>query len=581
MCRALTEQTRANFLEGVSRSSLPAKLQGLLDATTATFIPEMIHQKAIKQSHPVITVVLSLYGPLKLILFVLAFVQNIVIVVTYSTSDWGRSGVQSQLGQRTSPLFGKDQGTGLALDKPATTLAVIGTLIFVTSVLLCSMHMLQYGKLKIDSVHKRLMAYCDDYLNGSYHTAKERLQKSYQQRVQADRRKQGLATKKRWTVRRVLRKIGSFFKVRFMTRVTSLLGTLLWVVSLPVPVFNIQWLFYLMCSICALAGLLVHPFFFAIHMLDIVNFSRPLQNVLRAVTKNFNSLFLTAAFIIVWTYLYAVVGLEFFQIDYQANDSECYDLFSCWLTIVHEGLRTGDLGNSLTELPPLDQYYYGKIFYSFTFWFFVITIFLNLFFGIIIDTCAPLAGHAPRPHSRSRVHSNATPHGVACALRRQGVTRRPAIYFLTDPHWVAQSASSAVPRVNGLRTKRAYVSSAESTAPRLTGTGSPSRHTSRRSTTCGPTSTCWCICAPSRAPTSTAGRATSGTSCPRTGMTPVRKKTDRPPAHVQWRLRIRPARPYDTRCSHSLSHLIILSRRSPSDRVEQAMPSCNRHATVM
>eukprot|EP00966_Prymnesium_polylepis_P284527 6573473-Prymnesium_polylepis.1 len=136
MCRALTEQTKVNFLEGVARSSLPAKLQGLMDATVETFMPEMEHQLGINQSHPIVTFFLMFYGPLKHLLFALAVVQNILILIVYSVDDWGRSGTHSQLGQRTSPLFSHSTGTGLRLDKPSTALAVVGTAILVASVLL-------------------------------------------------------------------------------------------------------------------------------------------------------------------------------------------------------------------------------------------------------------------------------------------------------------------------------------------------------------------------------------------------------------------------------------------------------------
>ena len=188
------------------------------------------------------------------------------------------------------------------------------------------------------------------------------------------------------------KRAGRFFRTNKLDLLRRLVSQVVWLASLPVPLLNIKWLFYFICTAAAIAGLFAHPFFFAIHMLDIVNFSRPLQNVLRAVTKNIGSLMLTAAFILVWTYLYAVFGLEFFQIDFTSNGAECYDLLSCWLTIIHEGMRSGDVGNSLTPLTRMDSMYYGKMLYAFTFWMVVITIFLNLFFGIIIDTFGELRG---------------------------------------------------------------------------------------------------------------------------------------------------------------------------------------------
>ena len=36
--------------------------------------------------------------------------------------------------------------------------------------------------------------------------------------------------------------------------------------------------------------------------------------------------------------------------------------------VIHEGMRSGDLGDSLTPLSRLDQMYYVKMLYNFTFW---------------------------------------------------------------------------------------------------------------------------------------------------------------------------------------------------------------------
>ena len=97
-------------------------------------------QRALQESHPLVTLILGFYEPLTLILFVLAVVQNVLILEAYSSDDFGRSGTHSQLGMRTSPLIGTDQGTGLALDRSSSALASIGTMILVISVLLCLMH---------------------------------------------------------------------------------------------------------------------------------------------------------------------------------------------------------------------------------------------------------------------------------------------------------------------------------------------------------------------------------------------------------------------------------------------------------
>jgi hypothetical protein len=199
------------------------------------------------------------------------------------------------------------------------------------------MHLAQYGKLKVDAANKKLNAYVDNWLGAVDN--RERALRRYRERLDAIHHKEGKRSRadasssvRRRMLHGLRKRVIRFLRTRKLDLVRRLIGQLLWLASLPAPLLSIQWLFYLICTGAAACGLWVHPFFFAIHMLDIVNFSRPLQNVLRAVTKNFGSLVLTAAFILVWTYLYAVFGLEYFQVDFTSNGSECYDLLSCWLT---------------------------------------------------------------------------------------------------------------------------------------------------------------------------------------------------------------------------------------------------------
>jgi hypothetical protein len=157
MCWTLTKQTRNDFLEGVSRSSLPAKLQGLMDSTSEVMIPEMEHQAMLKESHALLTFFLNVYSPLKLLLFLLAIVQNVLILVHYSSDDYGTTTVRTGLRLSESQLWSVS-GHYVDGNRMEYAMMVIGLLILANSLMLCTMHMLQYGKLKMDSVNKKLEA---------------------------------------------------------------------------------------------------------------------------------------------------------------------------------------------------------------------------------------------------------------------------------------------------------------------------------------------------------------------------------------------------------------------------------------
>ena len=113
--------------------------------------------------------------------------------------------------------------------------------------------------------------------------------------------------------------------------------------------------FSMFMFVAAVLGLWVHPFWFSVHLLDIVNKSADLQNVFTAVTLNGRSILMTALFGVIIIYLYAIVGFAFLQEwfvigDYPDPDipvcppAEEGGLLVCWASALNEGLRAGDIG---------------------------------------------------------------------------------------------------------------------------------------------------------------------------------------------------------------------------------------------
>jgi len=136
-------------------------------------------------------------------------------------------------------------------------------------------------------------------------------------------------------------------------------------------------------------GLFVSPLFFCVHLFNTVEISIDLQNVLRAVTKNGKSLAVTAIFGVMIVYLFAIWGFTSFRNHYETDDGDylCLNLFQCTVVTLNGGLRKGDVGEIMQ-----DTEWGNSAFIMFQFLYFalVITIMLNIIFGIIIDTFGEL-----------------------------------------------------------------------------------------------------------------------------------------------------------------------------------------------
>jgi len=118
--------------------------------------------------------------------------------------------------------------------------------------------------------------------------------------------------------------------------------------------------------------------------------------VFQAVTLNGRSIVMTALFGFVVIYLYAIVGFAFGQDLFVAGDYPdpdidwCTNLFVCWVSAVTNGLREGDIGKIMEPRPSTDDRYLWIVIYQFSYYIFVITVLLNVIFGIIIDTFGEL-----------------------------------------------------------------------------------------------------------------------------------------------------------------------------------------------
>lgn len=203
-------------------------------------------------------------------------------------------------------------------------------------------------------------------------------------------------------------------------------------VSLSVLINNGAFIFSIQYLAFSLQGLLQSPVFYAFHLLDIIQRFPTLKDVIRSVTMNIKQLLMTAMLGVILIYLYGVIAFMFIPDLYfdegiemgllnKAGDSICMSLLHCFLSTFNYGLRTG---GGMGEFLPAETAaefnslaYNIRFFFDVSFFLLVITILLNVIFGIIIDTFAELR---EKSSMQSEDMKNVC---YICGLNRQALDR--------------------------------------------------------------------------------------------------------------------------------------------------------------
>jgi len=126
--------------------------------------------------------------------------------------------------------------------------------------------------------------------------------------------------------------------------------------------------------------------------------SENLQNVIRAVTDNATQLGMTALFGVIIFYLYAIIAFMFFRSAYFSGDWDgvamCESLLDCFFVTTHQGLLFSGINGEWLEkenhVEANKAKYLARFAFEISFFVIVVIIFLNVVFGIIIDTFAAM-----------------------------------------------------------------------------------------------------------------------------------------------------------------------------------------------
>ena len=143
---------------------------------------------------------------------------------------------------------------------------------------------------------------------------------------------------------------------------------------------NLIW--YALMLVLSVLGVVLSPFFWSLLVLEAINLSKTLQNVVAAATKSAKKL-LMAAFLAV-SVVYSFTSFGFFMINSRAVATDvmphCGELSGCLTNVFYEGVIRG---NPLTNGTVQESRNFFAV--EFVFYVVVATLLVNVVFGIILD----------------------------------------------------------------------------------------------------------------------------------------------------------------------------------------------------
>ncbi|OQR94800.1 ryanodine-inositol 1,4,5-triphosphate receptor Ca2 channel (RIR-CaC) family protein [Thraustotheca clavata] len=157
--------------------------------------------------------------------------------------------------------------------------------------------------------------------------------------------------------------------------------------------------YYTLLILISVLGTYYHPLYFSFHVLDIINRSQELKNVLRAIVIPGKSLLLIFALYLLLVYIFATIGFYYFRPDYTTDAASnpnatyrCKSLFLCFLSSFDQAFKAnGGLGGFLAPRSlGNDPLATGRYLFDNLYNIILMIILLNITFGIIIDTFATI-----------------------------------------------------------------------------------------------------------------------------------------------------------------------------------------------
>ena len=162
--------------------------------------------------------------------------------------------------------------------------------------------------------------------------------------------------------------------------------------------------YYVLYFAISLLGKYSQDIYYSFHLLDVINRSVVLQNVMLAISMNIVQVMMTIMLMMIFVYIYTVMTFFYLQdgmYDYDINaydsdivgENNCLSMFQCLVTQLDKGLRNGGGVGDITEPVHFNdetEKYLFKLAHDASFQIIVNIICLNIIFGIVVNSFAEL-----------------------------------------------------------------------------------------------------------------------------------------------------------------------------------------------
>lgn len=145
--------------------------------------------------------------------------------------------------------------------------------------------------------------------------------------------------------------------------------------------------------ICSALGIFYYPVFFTLQLVNVIWINKTCNHVIQSITKNWYQLMWTIILCMFFIYIFTSQIVVDFSHDF-SNDFEnfkCDEQMTCFADIVDNGFRLGGgIGDTMNIQPHSNKMYWHFTTIKLAFFFVINVMFLNIIFGVIIDTFAAL-----------------------------------------------------------------------------------------------------------------------------------------------------------------------------------------------
>jgi len=133
---------------------------------------------------------------------------------------------------------------------------------------------------------------------------------------------------------------------------------------------------------------LKYYYMISLQLLDLLNRSERMKNVVRSVTRPIKELAVTALALYFLIFIYTMFGFYFLAPLWMGD---CSTLFSCYVSTLDNGLfNGGGIANFIARVPQWHPLWIPQLVYDMTFYVVIVVLGLNIVFGIVIDTFGSL-----------------------------------------------------------------------------------------------------------------------------------------------------------------------------------------------